>query len=221
MAKAKVIGGLEPLAETRSSLPAMFAVRIGELWAFADHLEFPERVRELHDMRIAAKRLRYLFEFFAHCFDERLGDTLKKFKRLQDYLGEVHDCDVWVDYLRTQLRQAFREVNQKRKELDGFVGAASQLGEPVRELAGLLASGPVQGLLMMLDDVVVRRAQLYQELVQYWQNLSAQDFRSELTRTVAAAARGPELAEEESEHIEQSQMPAAVAPQPPAPELER
>jgi len=194
MAKAKVIEGLHPHTETRASLPPMFATRIAELWDLAVHMPYPDRVRELHNMRIAAKRLRYLFEFFAYCFDEKLGEALKKFKHLQDFLGEVHDCDVWVDYLRRQLRDAFKELSSRRKTLDRFVGADADLQAEAAALRDQLAGGPAQGLLLMLSDVAARRARLYGDLLLFWEQLSAGDFRGELTRAVAAAARGPEPA---------------------------
>lgn len=191
MAKAKPIEGLDAHAETRAVLPAVFGTRITELWSMAEHLPYPERVRELHDMRIAAKRLRYCFEFFAPCFAD-LGDALKRFKRLQDYLGDLHDCDVWVDYLRAQLRDAFRELTARRRELGAHTGASADLGRAAAELEGLLTGGPVQGLLMMIGDVVERRERLYGELLLFWAELERSGFREELTRAVAAAARGEE-----------------------------
>jgi hypothetical protein len=189
MAKAQPITGIDPGATTRASLPAMFVVRIAELWSWAEHLPYPDRVRQLHDMRIAAKRLRYLFEFFAPCFRPRFKGLLRQFKRLQDYLGEIHDCDVWVDYLRRQLRSAFRELNADRKELKDHVGADPALGEGAARLRAALARGPAQGLLMMVEDVVVRREQLYGELLGFWEKLEAGGFRAQLVREVAEGAR--------------------------------
>ncbi len=189
MAKAKPITGLDPLQEVRSALPPLFGTRIAELWSFSEYLPHPERVRELHDMRIAAKRLRYCFEFFTPCFID-LNDTLKRFKKLQDFLGELHDCDVWVDYLRQQLRDAFTELTLQRKGLAAFEGASTDLGQAAAELEHLLAAGPAQGLLMMLGDICERRARLYSELLSFWADLEQADFRGELTRAVAKAARG-------------------------------
>ncbi|MBN2082176.1 CHAD domain-containing protein [bacterium] len=188
MAKAQPVTGLNAGASSRSSLPVMFAVRIGELWSWAEHLPYPHRIRELHDMRIAAKRLRYLFEFFAPCFEPEFKDNLKQFKRLQDYLGEIHDCDVWVVYLRRQLHDAFRELDRHRKALKQFAGADPELKQEAAALARELTHGPVQGLLMMLGDVVERRDRLYGELLQFWAELEQEGFRAELTRAVAQAA---------------------------------
>lgn len=192
MAKAELIQNLTPRMPVRESLPEMFAVRISELWSWAEHMPFPDRVRELHDMRIAAKRLRYLFEFLQPCFNDDFKKNLKRFKKLQDYLGEIHDCDVWVDYLRSQVKDAFRELNAQRKSLNQFVGADPDLKTAAGEFSSSLAQGPIHGLLMMLEDVVDRREVLYKELLEYWTELEASDFRGELSRLVAAAARTPE-----------------------------
>lgn len=189
MAKAQLITGLDPRAATRASLPAMFVVRIAELWSWAEHLPYPDRVRQLHDMRIAAKRLRYLFEFFAPCFRPRFRSLLRQFKQLQDYLGEIHDCDVWVDYLRRQLRDAFRELNAGRRGLKDHAGADPALGEGAAKLREDLARGPAQGLLLMMEDVVARREQLYGELLGFWEQSEADGFRAQLVREVAEGAR--------------------------------
>lgn len=188
MAKAHRIDDLQPAMETRDALPSVFSVRIAELWSWAEHLPHPERVQELHDMRIAAKRLRYCFEFFLPCFDTGFKDVLKRFKQLQDFLGEIHDCDVWVDYLRAQLADAFKELSQQRKLLDQHVGADQQLREAALELSSGLAHGPAQGLLLMIDDVVQRRQRLYADLLVFWAEAEALGFRHELTKAVAAAA---------------------------------
>jgi hypothetical protein len=189
MAKAIEIGDLDAHAEARAALPAIFGTRIAELWGWAAHMPHPERVRELHDMRIAAKRLRYCFEFFTPCFSG-IGEALKRFKKLQDYLGELHDCDVWVDYLRDQLDDAFAALAHKRKALRRFVGADPDLRVEAQALEHEMAHGPAAGLLMMLTDVVERRDRLYGELLAYWAELEQADFRGELTRAVASAARG-------------------------------
>jgi CHAD domain-containing protein len=188
MAKAHPITGLKPHVETRDALPQVFSTRLAELWSWAEHLPHPERVSELHDMRIAAKRVRYCFEFFLPCFEPEFKDTLKRFKQLQDYLGEIHDSDVWVDYLRVQLAESFKELTRQRKALDEFVGADHGLQGAAALLSQNLAHGPAHGLLMMIDDIVQRRQKLYAQLLEFWADCEAQGFRQQLTQAVAAAA---------------------------------
>ena len=49
-----------------------------------------------HRMRIAAKRLRYTLEAFHPLFDDNLDREIETLKGVQDVLGEMHDCDVWL-----------------------------------------------------------------------------------------------------------------------------
>ena len=180
----------DPVAEQFGALPLIFGVRIGELWALSGHLPYSERVRELHDMRIAAKRLRYCFEFFTPFFGPEADAPLKKFKQLQDFLGEIHDCDVWVDFLRDELKDAFRDLRRLHRRLARHTGAVAELREDAVALGGLVDHGPVRGLLAMLCDLVDRRSDLHARLVTFWTELEQAGFRAELTRIVAAAAAG-------------------------------
>jgi hypothetical protein len=190
MAKALAISGLNAAAPAYAGMPRMFSVRIAELWSWAEHLPYPDRVRELHDMRIAAKRLRYLFEFFEPCFGEEFKDRLKRFKQLQDYLGEIHDCDVWVNYLRAQLADAFKELNRQRRALGEITGAKPELIPAAAELHEALERGPAGGLLILLTDVARRRDRLYGELLGFWDELERDRFHAQLIAAVAEAARG-------------------------------
>ena len=74
-------------------------LRLEEFLAFAPHVTHPERVRELHQMRIAAKHLRYTLEVFQPLYERGLRKPIKIVKEIQELLGEVHDCDVWLSYV--------------------------------------------------------------------------------------------------------------------------
>lgn len=73
--------------------------RLAELEAFDSVAGHPERVEELHAMRIAAKRLRYTLEVFRSLLGGEATLFLEKLKEMQDLLGEIHDCDVWIGWL--------------------------------------------------------------------------------------------------------------------------
>jgi CHAD domain-containing protein len=57
-------------------------------------LDQPQRVKELHEMRIAAKQLRYALETFEGYYGEGSKPFVSAMKILQTYLGEIHDFDV-------------------------------------------------------------------------------------------------------------------------------
>jgi len=72
---------------------------LGELFGFEMYIRDPARSAELHQMRIAAKHLRYAMESFEPLFRTRLRKPIKAAKAIQEILGDIHDCDVWAHFL--------------------------------------------------------------------------------------------------------------------------
>jgi CHAD domain-containing protein len=56
-----------------------------------------------HQMRIAAKHLRYTLEIAQEALGQAVQPMREAAERVQDILGDVHDCDVWVDHLQELL----------------------------------------------------------------------------------------------------------------------
>lgn len=71
--------------------------RFSELQNLSGSLYRPFETEPLHRMRIAGKRLRYAMESCAPCWGERLDAFSEGVAGLQDSLGGLHDCDVWID----------------------------------------------------------------------------------------------------------------------------
>ncbi len=63
----------------------------------------PYDAEALHEFRLSTKRLRYAIELFAPDRHPKLVKYSVKISRLQDFLGEVHDCDVWIEALSNDL----------------------------------------------------------------------------------------------------------------------
>ncbi|MEP6923230.1 MAG: CHAD domain-containing protein, partial [Pyrinomonadaceae bacterium] len=59
----------------------------------------PFNAPDLHELRIAAKRLRYALELFTACWGASIKIFADEIAAMQSALGEVHDCDVWIDGL--------------------------------------------------------------------------------------------------------------------------
>lgn len=77
--------------------------RVEELREFSNSLHHPFEVEPLHRMRIAAKRLRYALELFASCWGGRLSSCSREVAELQTSLGELRDCDLWINDLGARL----------------------------------------------------------------------------------------------------------------------
>ena len=103
MARARTVHGLNPKGSVRANARKIVATRTDEFFAFAPSLADPANVTQLHDMRIAAKRLRYALELFADALGPDTAACIERIKEFQDNVGDIHDHDVHADILRAHL----------------------------------------------------------------------------------------------------------------------
>src|SRR5947207_7095414 len=77
----------------------VITARLKELRAAGPHIFFPSENKELHELRILAKGLRYATELFAACWGEDMRAIAREVALLQTSLGDLHECDVWSQEL--------------------------------------------------------------------------------------------------------------------------
>lgn len=94
--KARAVDGLDPAGPLRPNVARIVATRLDELRGFAGPALAPGASESQHEMRIAAKRLRYVLELFSSCFGEEVEEARRAAKRLQSVLGDLHDCDLML-----------------------------------------------------------------------------------------------------------------------------
>lgn len=94
--KARKVKGLDPSEPLRPNAARILATRLDELRALAAEALEPGAETAQHDMRIAAKRLRYALEITGECFRPEADAARRLAKELQGVLGEIHDCDVML-----------------------------------------------------------------------------------------------------------------------------
>jgi CHAD domain-containing protein len=129
---------LKPLAEQAGEVylysPALYALgfdaikaRLDEMLAYEPFIHDPANLKELHAMRISAKRLRYTLENFEALYGGQVKEVISTMRGLQDALGAVHDLDVWIDWIpqfileeRERIRAYFGNVGQIRRLLPGL-----------------------------------------------------------------------------------------------------
>jgi CHAD domain-containing protein len=141
--------------------------RLDSLLAYAPYVEQPERVEELHAMRIAAKRLRYIMQACAKLYDHSLEEPVRAAQTLQNMLGDVHDCDVWDQHLSQFL-------DEERVRTYEYFGQT----EPFEPL--------VPGIRVLQENRQQYRTQRYQEFVAFWQELQNRALWNGLRQTLAA-----------------------------------
>lgn len=162
-----------PAAASIDFARGAMASGIMELIGHDIYLQDSGNVNELHQMRIAAKRLRYTMETFETWFPEVLPKAIKQIKNIQELLGDIHDCDVW-----TSMLPVFMEEERGR--------AVEFYGKPIG--IGKLKPGMDQ----LGADRVSFRARRRQELLEFWPKMTKSQVWKNFVETMFAEPKESE-----------------------------
>jgi CHAD domain-containing protein len=94
--KARRVEELDPGEPLRPNASRIVRTRLDELCGFAGEALAPDAGVAQHDMRIAAKRLRYVLEIVGPCIGDEARAAHRAAKELQSVLGDLHDCDLML-----------------------------------------------------------------------------------------------------------------------------
>jgi CHAD domain-containing protein len=126
--RPREVEGLDPAAPLRPNAARIVRTRLDELLSLAPAALEPPAATAQHNLRIAAKRLRYVLEITGPCFGPEAKAARDAARRLQGVLGEIHDCDVMLP--RAWGIESLRALLRTRREL-----LHRQFGELWREQA--------------------------------------------------------------------------------------
>lgn len=113
--------------------------RLDELYSYEPFIHKPECKTELHAMRIAAKHLRYTLETFTSLYPGTLDAYISRVRKMQDLLGEIHDRDVWIDFLPQFVEQETGRVikySGSRRAMTFFIPGVQYLEGLEQDLRG-------------------------------------------------------------------------------------
>jgi hypothetical protein len=161
--KAKKIKGTDPAGPLAENAARTVKVRLGELRGFVPRALDPAAVTAQHDMRIAAKRLRYVLEATGFCFGPPAETARRRAKHLQDLLGEMHDADVMLP----QLREHRREMREEDAAAVGRLAGDADDLDPT--LAGRAPHRTdYRGLEVLEVYLLARRRLLFERFRETW-----------------------------------------------------
>jgi CHAD domain-containing protein len=172
--RARKVKGLDPTGPLGDNAERIVRVRLGELASFMPRAADPREVEALHDMRIAAKRLRYILEITHPCFGPYAEAAVKSIKELQDLLGEIHDCDVQLPAVRAFLDELV--VADATALLEGA-------GEPPHRES-------YAGMVALTAELLARRERRFVEFLDLWRDLERKGFAARLEYAVAERPQG-------------------------------
>jgi CHAD domain-containing protein len=155
----------------RASAPVLM-VRWNEMMAWASGIHDPENVAGLHNLRIAAKRLRYTLEIFAPVLPDS-DDLLRTVEEVQERIGQIHDCDILFPLLRDTLE---RESRRERKRMLRAAGPPPYLA--------------AEGLVALIGRKRQERTALYENFLKWWDALPPERVGERL-ETLAGLAGAP------------------------------
>jgi CHAD domain-containing protein len=174
--QARLQQAAEPSAET---LPEMYqragqaiTLNLEQMLAYAVYVHQPDRVAELHAMRIAAKHLRYTLEIFAPLYDDQMKKPIKVVKEMQEMLGDIHDCDVWIVYAP----QFLEEERERTRDYFGDARTARRF---------------TPGVLALQADRQRRRDERYAEFVKFWERPQQAELWDRLREVLHHSAQPP------------------------------
>ncbi|MEI8330320.1 MAG: CHAD domain-containing protein [Methanomicrobiales archaeon] len=156
--------GIAPVAAIR------IEERLETLLAFEPWISHPNAVAEHHATRVAAKKLRYTLETYAPVYRLNLKKPIAHVKEVQEILGDLHDCDVWIDEV---IRLLLRERSLLRSD-----------NEEKRPDTRTLSS-----LKIFLAEKEREREQIYRHFVRYWATLKRTGLWDSLRTTLTAGRK--------------------------------
>ena len=153
--------GIAPVAASR------IAIRLAKLHSYERWVHNPDAIAEHHAMRIAAKKLRYTIEVYGPIYRRGLKKPLSRIKKIQEILGDLHDCDVWIDMVMVMLVK-------ERLTSQAATGREKMRVSKVTRYKHFLAEREKE------------RKILYQRFVRYWDSLGRLRIWDELRKNLNA-----------------------------------
>ena len=179
MSKAWPVDNLEGSGPVLENARRVLAVRIAEFYSYTPVIEYPEHSEALHDMRIAAKRLRYSLELFRSSFGKTGDRQIERVKAVQEELGALHDHDVRIALIEDELTALAAEQSA--------LTAAAISSAAEEEMHAITASAlrpapddPRRGLIALLGREHEGRRQTYVRFRNLWDRLMQERMRADL-----------------------------------------
>jgi CHAD domain-containing protein len=158
MAKALKVKKVRPETPATQTTTRILLTRLKEFYSHWPDAAYEPTPVEIHNLRIAGKRLRYSAEAAREFYPDRLALLIELLKRGQDILGDYQDCV-------THRAMLSKDLARQRR--------LAPRGKQIALLEKLLAG---------LDE---RQAVLYAQFREIWRGMVTKQFQDYLKAAVA------------------------------------
>jgi hypothetical protein len=179
VAKGWPVAEIDPDAPVLENARKVIAVRIAEFYSYEPFVTRPEHSIELHDLRIAAKRLRYTLELFEPQLGAEGKRLISRVKDLQEELGNLHDHDVRIEFIGDELSNAMLDVSYETRQ--------AIAGAPLDRISSMATvalrpppDDPRRGLIALLGREHMARREAYDRFRTLWDTFHADGLRRDL-----------------------------------------
>lgn len=197
MPRALATNGLDPKGRLDSNVRRILATRIAELYGWTPAVQHPETGDELHALRISIKRLRYILEIFDDVFGTPGDRAVVRVKQLQQELGDLHDIDVRIELIQTEI-DAVTAEQTRSLSADLAEAPPSQHSAMVSSAMRPPPDDPRRGLMALLARQHAARQTRLSSFRDVWTRLHEEGLRRDL---VALSAPLTELPEDERDRV--------------------
>lgn len=202
MAKAKRVSGIRCDRSTAFNARLVIQTRLEEMLAFAPWVDDPANVEEIHNLRIAAKRLRYSLELFRFALPSGTNSLINEVKEIQEHIGDLHDADVMIERMISISRDNAEQRTQKLLDIamNRERGTVAQRQQRIRSSTTSPRGQRDDAALFTL--VALRsedRIVAYEAFITAWRRMMDSDFEGRLrTHLDDAVAEAEAAAEQQS-----------------------
>jgi hypothetical protein len=179
MSRAWPVEGIEPEGRLGDNARRILSVRIAEFYSYAPIVGNEQAVEELHNLRIAAKRLRYTLELFRAVFGEVGERQIDRVKAIQEELGNLHDADVRIALIQDELTILGAEQTVSLGKSLAVAPASAHQAIASTALRPP-PDDPRRGLVALLGREFGARKRAYDAFHLLWNQYAAEGMRREL-----------------------------------------
>jgi len=194
MAKARPVKGIKCNDSVAKNARKIIDVRLDELLSWSQYVDDQKYVEELHNLRIAAKRLRYTLELFRFAFPNELAALIDEIKEIQEHIGNMHDADVMIERMLETINSDSSSRGMRLTDMAMSVdrGTVAQRHQRIRSAMNSRTTPRDEiAFYTLIAHRADDRADAYQRFVTTWKQMEQTEFPVRLRRLVGLIADEP------------------------------